>query len=129
MAEVSLAHFYPELIHTNSFVIGPAVIKHTHQTHTFLKTHPLIHPSPTLSALRSEQGKPGLGASQLFRLIGYTSATRPRSETRVTTETPYLERVQYRSEQGKPWPGPPPWSAVIFLDLPLVLADDHVTVN
>jgi hypothetical protein len=42
---------------------------------------------------------------------------------------PRLERVQDRSEQGKPWPGPPTWAAIISLDCPLGLADDYVTAK
>jgi len=42
---------------------------------------------------------------------------------------PRLERVPGRSEQGKPWPGPPTWAAFISMDRPLGLADDYVTTK
>ncbi len=38
-----------------------------------------------------------------------------------------LERVRDRSEQGKPWPGPPTWAAIISLDSSLDLVDDFST--
>jgi hypothetical protein len=40
-----------------------------------------------------------------------------------------LERVPGRSEQGKPWPGPPTWAAILCLDCSLGLADDYVTTK
>ena len=48
---------------------------------------------------------------------------------RATAKIPRLERAPDRSEQGKPWPGPPTWAAVISLDRPLGLADDYVTAK
>jgi hypothetical protein len=33
------------------------------------------------------------------------------------------------SEQGKPWPGPPTWAAIISMDRSLGLADDYVAAN
>jgi len=37
--------------------------------------------------------------------------------------------VPDRSEQRKPWPGPPTWAAFISLDRSLGLADDYVTAK
>ena len=42
---------------------------------------------------------------------------------------PRLESVPGRSEQGKPWSGPPTWTAFTCLDCFLGLADDYVTTK
>jgi hypothetical protein len=42
---------------------------------------------------------------------------------------PRLERVPGRSEQGKPWTGPPTWAAIISMYRFRGLADDYVSTK
>jgi len=57
--------------------------------------------------------------------LSQTSSVRNTSEGRGRR----LERVPGRSEQRKPWPGPPTWAAVISMDRSRGLADDYVTTK